>query len=136
MIVKQVNDVRGTPKSVRTETFESNRLLVRADHVGFSVNHTVLYAGSVTHIWYKHHIEAVYCISGEAEIETLADNKRYRITPGTLYTLDGHEEHNLHALKDFECLCVFNPPLTGQEVHDAEGVYPLLDEAGEVAIAS
>jgi L-ectoine synthase len=25
-------------------------------------------------------------------------------------------------------ICVFNPPLTGREVHDEEGVYPLLDE--------
>jgi L-ectoine synthase len=25
-------------------------------------------------------------------------------------------------------LCVFNPPVTGQEVHDEHGVYPLLVE--------
>jgi len=25
-------------------------------------------------------------------------------------------------------VCVFNPPLTGQEVHDESGVYPLLTE--------
>lgn len=136
MIVKHINDIRGTSRSVHTDTFESNRLLVRADRVGFSLNHTVLFTGSVTHIWYKHHIEAVYCISGEAEIEMLATGDRFRITPGTLYTLDGHEEHNLHVIKDFECLCVFNPPLAGHEIHDEEGVYPLLEDTEGEAISS
>lgn len=133
MIVTQIRDVRGTPKSVRTDTFESNRMLVRSDKVGFSLNHTVLFAGTVTHIWYKNHIEAVYCISGEAEIELLSNGKRYKIVPGTLYTLDGHEEHNLHAISDFECICVFNPPLTGREVHDENGVYPLMEDDDAIA---
>jgi len=25
-------------------------------------------------------------------------------------------------------ICVFNPPLTGAEDHDAEGTYPLMEE--------
>jgi L-ectoine synthase len=25
-------------------------------------------------------------------------------------------------------VCVFNPPLTGREVHDENGVYPLVEE--------
>lgn len=135
MIVRTLAEVKQGENSVRTDTFESNRLLIARDGVGFSINHTVLYAGTVTHIWYKNHIEAVYCLSGKAEIECLADGKTYTIEPGTLYTLDGHEEHNLHAIEDFECLCVFDPPLTGREVHDADGVYPLLQEEKQVKSA-
>lgn len=129
MIVRTLEDVKKGENSVRTDTFESHRLLIARDKVGFSLNHTTLYAGTTTHIWYKNHIEAVYCLSGTAKIECLSNGKTYDIEPGTLYTLDGHEEHNLHAVSDFECLCVFNPPLTGKEVHDADGVYPLLVES-------
>ena len=34
-------------------------------------------------------------------------------------------------------VCVFNPPLTGREVHDERGVYPLLteDESPQTAAA-
>lgn len=135
MIVRTLDSVKGGENSVRTDTFESHRMLTARDRAGFSLNYTVLYAGTVTHIWYKNHIEAVYCLSGEAKIECLADGKTYTITPGTLYTLDGHEEHNLHAISDFACLCVFNPPLTGREVHDEEGVYPLLLEDDAAATA-
>jgi L-ectoine synthase len=42
------------------------------------------------------------------------------------YTLDGHEKHWLRAHTDLRMICVFNPPLVGAEVHDEEGVYPLL----------
>jgi L-ectoine synthase len=30
-------------------------------------------------------------------------------------------------------VCVFNPALTGREVHDEDGVYPLITEPPEVA---
>jgi L-ectoine synthase len=29
---------------------------------------------------------------------------------------------------DLHLVCVFNPPVTGREVHDEHGVYPLLHE--------
>jgi L-ectoine synthase len=43
--------------------------------------------------------------------------------------LDGHERHELHAETDLRMVCVFTPALTGQEVHDEDGAYPLLTEA-------
>jgi L-ectoine synthase len=53
----------------------------------------------------------------------------YDIVDGTIYVLDGHEQHVLRAKTDLRLVCVFTPPLTGREVHDEEGVYPLLAEA-------
>mgnify|MGYP001947326148 FL=1 len=44
-----------------------------------------------------------------------------------MYALNEHDEHYLRAKTDLRLICVFNPPLTGQEVHDEDGVYPLLD---------
>lgn len=126
MIVRTLADILGSDRNVRASTFESRRLLLAKDGTPFSLNDTVLYAGTETLIWYRNHLEAVYCIEGEAEVELLDKGEKYAIRPGTLYTLDGHERHMLRAITDFRALCVFTPPLVGGEVHDAEGVYPLL----------
>ncbi|KOT41401.1 L-ectoine synthase, partial [Streptomyces caelestis] len=32
--------------------------------------------------------------------------------------------HTLKVKEDFHCICVFNPPVTGREDHDENGVYP------------
>jgi L-ectoine synthase len=74
---------------------------------------------------YQNHLESVYCISGSGEVQTLADNKTYPIEPGTLYILDKHDEHVLRAHSEMKMACVFNPPLSGSEVHNAEGAYEL-----------
>jgi L-ectoine synthase len=41
-----------------------------------------------------------------------------------MYALNAHDRHVLRAETDLELACVFNPPLYGTEVHDANGVYP------------
>lgn len=71
----------------------------------------------------------MYCISGEGEIETLADGKVYPIKPGTVYILDKHDDHLLRGTSDMQLACAFNPPLNGKEVHDEHGVYALEAEA-------
>ena len=72
-------------------------------------------------------MEAVYCVQGEGEIEVVESGDLYSIQPGTLYALNGHEKHRLRAASDLHLVCVFNPPITGREVHDEEGSYPVLD---------
>ena len=126
MIVRRLSDILGTERDVTAPTFSSRRLLLQRDNVGFSLHDTVLYAGTGTSIWYKHHLEAVYCIEGEGELDVVPDGPRFEIGPGTLYALDGHEKHVLRARTDLRVVCVFTPPLTGREVHDHEGAYPLL----------
>ena len=44
------------------------------------------------------------------------------------YLLDKHDKHTVTATKDLRLICTFNPPVTGREVHDENGVYPLLTE--------
>jgi L-ectoine synthase len=63
-------------------------------------------------------------------VETVADRRVWPLEAGTLYALDKHDEHYLRADRtvDMRMVCVFNPPLTGREVHDESGVYPLLKE--------
>lgn len=138
MIVRQLGSARRTARRVVAENWESVRLVLRNDNAGFSFHITTIRAGSETHIWYRNHIESVYCIRGEGEVELLEDGTVYPIRPGSLYLLDRHDRHRLRAISEMELACVFTPALTGQETHDADGVYPLTadhDTADEPADA-
>ncbi|MFF2887372.1 ectoine synthase [Paenibacillus sp. NPDC057967] len=131
MIVKHLEDIKGTSHDIDTPTWNSRRLLLRKDGMGFSMHDTVIKAGTETLIWYRNHVEAVYCVEGEGEIQVVG-GETYPISPGMLYALDGHEKHLLRARSQLRMVCVFNPPLTGAEVHDQDGVYPLMEEESEV----
>lgn len=128
MIVRHLEQINDSEQDVKAETWQSRRLLLRKDGMGFSLHDTILRTGTVTTMWYKNHVEAVYCIEGEAEIEVLETGEVYQLGPGSMYALDGHEKHQVRVRKDFRCVCVFNPPCTGREVHDADGAYPLIEE--------
>ncbi|GAB3483682.1 ectoine synthase [Nocardiopsis coralliicola] len=130
MIVRSLKDVDDTDADIKTETWRSRRVVLAKDGVGFSFHETVLYAGTETTMWYANHIELVHCIEGEAEVTNEETGEVHTIVPGSLYLLNGHEKHTVRPKTDFRVLCVFNPPVTGREVHDEDGVYPLLTEAG------
>ena len=133
MIVRTIQAAEKSERRVTSETWESTRLLLKDDGMGFSFHITTIYAGTTTEMWYRNHLESVYCISGEGEIETLADGKVYQIVPGTVYALDQHDKHILRARTDLKLACVFNPPVTGREVHDETGAYPAEADAKEMA---
>jgi L-ectoine synthase len=126
MIVRNVKEVAGTADEVRTSTWMSRRVLLKKDGMGFSFHETTIFPGTRTHIHYKNHLEAVWCIEGDGSLEVIADGKTHLLGPGVVYALDQHDEHWLCGGKEsLRVICVFNPPLTGQETHDASGVYPL-----------
>lgn len=125
MIVRNLKECSDTERCVRSTTWQSVRMLLADDKMGFSFHITTIYAGTETPMHYQQHLESVYCISGKGEIKNLADDRVYPIQPGTLYVLDKHDKHILYAHDELSLACVFNPPLTGKEVHNAEGSYPL-----------
>lgn len=124
MIVRHVDDLNDGDRHTHAETWDSRRLLLAKDGMGFSLHDTVIYGGTETTMWYRHHLEAVYCIEGEGEIELLPEGVVHAIRPGTLYALDGHERHVLRAKTRMRMVCVFDPPCTGREVHGPDGAYP------------
>jgi L-ectoine synthase len=133
MIVRRLDDLVGTDADVEggdraAGTWRSRRLLLARDGTGFSLHDTILYAGTSTTMHYANHVEAVYIIEGSAKLRDLETGEVHALAPGTMYVLDGHERHTLDVESDLRCVCVFNPPVTGREVHDADGVYPLLTE--------
>ncbi|QPJ64369.1 MAG: ectoine synthase [Candidatus Nitrohelix vancouverensis] len=127
MIVRKLEEIEGSENAVSGETWTSRRILLKKDGMGFSFHDTRIHPGTETHMWYKNHVESVYCIEGTGEVEDLTDGKKHVIEPGTIYALDGNEKHILRTETGLRLICVFNPPLTGQEVHDSEGAYPLED---------
>jgi L-ectoine synthase len=125
MIVRTLENAENSDRRITADNWESTRMILKEDNMDFSFHITTIYANTETHIWYQNHLESVYCMSGEGEIETLADGKVYPIKPGTLYVLDKHDEHLLRGTTEMKMACVFNPPLNGKETHDENGVYPL-----------
>lgn len=131
MIVRNLDEAEKSERRVVSNGWDSTRLLLKNDGMGFSFHITTIYEGANLEMHYQNHFESVYCISGEGEIEDLADGKVYPIKPGTMYALNDHDRHILRAFKEMKMACVFNPPLHGKEVHNAEGAYEL--EAAEVS---
>lgn len=126
MIVRHLDEIRGSEREVETDDFISRRFILKSDGMGFSFNETIIKAGTDMFIWYANHVESVYCIEGKGEIEVVG-GETYPIEPGMLYALDGHEKHYLRAEEQLRLMCVFNPALTGREVHDENGTYPIIE---------
>lgn len=132
MIVRNINSLYGTNREVRSDNWSSTRLLLKDDGMGFSFHQTIVHPGTETKIWYKNHLEAVFCVEGSGEIEE-EDGTKHSISPGTIYALDKHDKHTLRSFSEMKMICVFNPPLLGPETHDSQGVYPLLTEFENVS---
>jgi L-ectoine synthase len=127
VIVRTLQDIVGTDRDVDGGNWSSRRLSLADDGMGFSMHDTVLRAGTETHMWYKNHLEGVYCIEGKATLEDKATGQVHEIRPGTIYLLNDHDQHVLRVEEDLRVICTFNPPVTGAEVHDEDGAYPLLE---------
>jgi L-ectoine synthase len=95
--------------------------------MGFSLHDTLIHPHKPLHLHYKHHLEAVYCIEGKAMILDLATGEEHQLRPGVVYALDNNDKHILTAFELSRFVCVFNPPVTGREVHDETGAYPPSD---------
>ncbi len=128
MIVRTLDEIRGTEREVTAQTWTSRRLFLRHEGMGFSLHDTLIHAGTETRMCYRNHLEAVYCVAGKGSIEVVATGEVFPIADGTAYALDKHDEHILRAETELRMVCVFNPPLTGREVHDATGAYPLVED--------
>ena len=100
----------------------SRRFLLDADGMGYSVTDTIVRAGTKSHLEYRNHLEACYCIDGSGEVVDMTGTS-FPIEPGTLYALDEHDAHFLVASphEDMRLVCVFRPALRGDERHDLDG---------------
>ena len=124
MIVRSLEKIVGSERDVAGPGWKSRRLLLAGDGMGFSLTDTVILEGASLTLEYKHHLEACYCIEGEGDITALSDGVIHKLQPFTVYALDQNDRHTVRANNgDMRLVCVFNPALSGQEVHREDGSY-------------
>lgn len=124
MIIRNLSEIRRSDRNVKSDGWQSARLLLEEDGMGFSFHLTTLEAGSELKMHYKHHMEAVMVLKGTGTIEDLGTGQVHALKPGVLYALNENDRHIVRPETDILTACVFNPPVTGGEVHDADGAYP------------
>lgn len=126
MLVRRLADAAATGREVSGPTWTSRRLLLADDQLGYSLHDTRIAAATETSMWYRNHVETVYCIEGYGTVEDVDAGETHELAPGTVYVLDRHDRHVLRTRTPMRMVCVFTPPCTGEEVHDDDGAYPLL----------
>jgi len=110
-------------RAVGTGT-RSARYLTTKDGMGFSYNDNRIAAGSEMTLWYKHHWEANFILSGRGTVTDLTTGQSWMLEPGVLYTVGPNDRHRLVLTGDTHLVSVFCPPLKGDERHDPDGAYP------------
>jgi L-ectoine synthase len=125
MFVRSVEDrqAAGMVKSLVNNTTQSARFLTAADGLGFSYNENRIGNGSDINLWYKHHWEANYIVSGKGEVTDLTSGQTWTLGPGVLYVVGPNDRHRFHISGAEHHISVFCPPLKGDEGHDADGAY-------------
>ncbi len=128
MIVRTTQEITDTDRDIAAENgnWRSKRIVLGGDNVGFSFHETTIKAGSVNDFHYANHVEAVWLVEGEGTLTDHETSEVYPLGPGSMYLLNGHERHTVKADTQMVMLCVFNPPVVGNETHDEHGVYPLV----------
>ena len=122
MIVRTLDEITDTDQDARGDRWRARRHFVRRDGLGFSMSETTVEAGREMQLWYKHHQEACFVIEGRAEITVRDTGAVHHIGPGDAYAPE-HDRHTIRVLEPLRLVCVFNPALSGQETHDADGSY-------------
>lgn len=115
MILNELDKLVDTERDIEWGNGRSRRFLIEKDGMGYSLTDTIVDAGTESLLEYKNHLETCYCIEGEGEVEV--NGVVYPIKAGTMYALDKHDKHYLRAKTTLRLVCVFTPPLKGNESH-------------------
>ena len=77
MIVRKLKEIRQNgDKNIKSDGWESARLLLKDDGMGFSFHVTTLYTGAELHMHYQNHLESVLILKGKGTIEDLGTGPR------------------------------------------------------------
>ena len=103
--------------------FVSNRILLDEDNMGYTMTKTVIPVNGKQFWHYKDHLESCYCVKGKGELTNKETGETFEISEDITYVLDKNDAHYFEAFEEVTLICVFNPPLTGKEVHKEDGSY-------------
>lgn len=124
MKIIKTEDLAGSDQDGNSpDGWRSVRWLLKSDGMGFSFHETTFPAGLSQDMWYKNHLEAVFCFQGTGVLVNRDSGEQFDVMPGAVYALDNHDRHTLTAKTEMKFACVFNPPVSGREIHDADGSY-------------
>ena len=126
MFVKTLKDLKaaGREKVVAGGSARTVRFLTKDDGLGFTMSDVRLDAGQQNVLWYKHHWEANYILEGRGEVRDLTTDETWVLEPGVMYIVGPDDRHSMKAVTDLHLVSIFNPALTGDEVHDEHGTLP------------
>ncbi|MGY4180313.1 quercetin dioxygenase-like cupin family protein [Bradyrhizobium sp. USDA 4518] len=82
MIVRQLRDIQKTDRLVKSKGWDSARLLLKSDGMGFSFHITTMYAGEELKMHYQNHLEAVFILKGTGTIEDLGTRRNAQARTG------------------------------------------------------
>lgn len=128
MKIRTIEEIENTDRDVQGVGFRSLRLILAKDGMGFSFHKTIIPKGEPQHWHYKEHLESCYCIEGMGLITDLTTKEEFLIKPDMIYILDSHDNHTFQALEDTVLISVFNPPITGREIHNQDGSYETIKD--------
>ena len=103
--------------------FTSNRILLDEDNMGYTMTKTVIPVNGKQFWHYKEHLESCYCVKGRGELTNKETGETFEISEDITYVLDKNDAHYFEAFEEVTLICIFNPPLTGKEVHQEDGSY-------------
>lgn len=122
MKIIDLNSIEETRK-VKFHAGISNRILLESDGMGYTMTKTVIEPNNKQFQHYKNHLESCYCVSGLATLTNAITGEEFEIKPDVTYVLDKNDPHYFEAHETTVLICVFNPPLKGQEIHQDDGSY-------------
>lgn len=115
MIVRYVEDIIGTDRDASGEGWKSRRLMLARDGLKYSVHETTLEPNLTLRFNYTAHRETVYCIHGEGSIHNVQTGETWPLRPGSIYSVGIGDDHIVKTQTQMKLLCLFDPPLEGQE---------------------
>lgn len=118
MLYRTKEHLVGSEREATGDGWKSRRFLLAEDGLPFSLHETEVAAGTVLEFCYQNHSETVYCVRGHAELEDIDTGRMLDIRPGACYVARIGERHILRIRQDCTFVCVFEPPLEGQEEAD------------------
>src|SRR5437867_2708544 len=128
MLIRTMQELESQGRVVSISHGKSTavRLLTQADGLNFSISEARAQKAGQSDLWYKNHWEANYVRAGNATLEDRTTGERWALEPGVLYCVGPRDKHRIIRPEEprMRIISVFNPPLVGNETHDADGAYP------------
>jgi L-ectoine synthase len=123
MFVKRGAEMRAAGQELVAANGQARtlRMVTKADDLGFGFSDVHFDAGAEAVLWYKNHWEANHVLAGEGDVTDLTTGESWKLGPGVAYNVGPKDRHRLRVFAPMHLVSVFNPPLEGHEMHDADG---------------